>query len=262
MLKKITGMLLALLCVMGLFAGTASAKDEVLLQEMVNLELKYIPALFLTNQPDKLLPAKKAMNLLRGEWNGFRAEYADYRPDYANWGIYFDQIEYAIQDAEAIVATVTPENPATLVMAHEALEGVRAVMLELRPLNGFPKFITDKMTRYHDPMEHIVIALKTEPMSPELIAEVEATFVETNKALEGIEKCPVDAGMWGFSVEKMLAYYNKLAMTRAALDNLGAALESGDPMAVKMAGTLPLKQPFVEMYTMFGDMTPFMPPAP
>ena len=58
---------------------------------MVNLEKTYIPALFFTNQVDKLLPAQKALKLLRGEWNLFKASYYDYRPDYANWQIYFDE---------------------------------------------------------------------------------------------------------------------------------------------------------------------------
>jgi len=257
MQKKLLGVLLIAVCALGLLAGTASAKDEVLLQDMIALEKVYIPALFFTNQPDKLLPAKKALQMYRGAWNQFKATYADYRPDYANWGVYFEDIEYALQDAEAVVASVTPENPETLVLAHEALEGVRATMLILRPLNGFPKFITDKMTQFHDPMEQIVIALKTQPMSPELIAEVEATFVVTMKAWDEVEKCPVDAGLWGFSVEKMLAYYAKIAEEAAALDNLTAALESGDPVAIKMAGTLAIKEPFVQAYTMFGDFTPF-----
>jgi len=259
MLKKSLSLLLAMVCVLGLLVGSASAKDEVLLQDMVSLEKVYIPALFFTNQPDKLLPAKKALQLYRGAWNQFNATYADYRPDYANWGVYFENIEYALQDAEAVVASVTPENPASLVLAHEALEGVRATMLSLRPLNGFPKFITDKMTQFHDPMEHIVISLKTQPMSPELIAEVEATFVETMKAWSEVEKCPVDAGLWGFSVEKMMGYYAKISEEATALDNLAVALESGDPVAIKMACTLAIKEPFVQAYTMFGDFTPFMP---
>ena len=76
----------------------ASAKDEVLLQDMVQLEKSYIPPLFFTNQPDKLQAARKGLLLLRSSWNGFKASYYDYRPDYANWQAYFDDIEYAIQE--------------------------------------------------------------------------------------------------------------------------------------------------------------------
>jgi hypothetical protein len=67
--------------------------------------------------------------------------------------------------------------------------------------------------------------------------------------------------MWGFSSEKMLLYYSLLVKERTALDNLAAALESGDPAAIKMTGTLALKQPFVDAYILFGDLTPFAPPA-
>jgi hypothetical protein len=262
MLKKSMRVLLAALCVIGLLAGTASAKDEVLLQDMINLEKAYIPPLFFTNQADMLPAAKKGMMILRAEWNAFKLAYYDYKPNYNNWQMYLDTAEYAIQDAEAIVASVTPANPATLILAHEALEGVRMTMLELRTHNGFPKFITDAMTTYHGPMEYIVIALKTQPMSPALIEDVTATYKIAEKAWTKVEKCPVDPGMWGFSNEKMQLYYSLLVKERAALDNFAAALESGDPAAIKMTGTLAIKQPFVDAYILFGDLTPFAPSAP
>jgi len=262
MLKKSMKIMLVALCAVGLFAGQASARDEVLVQAMADLEQAYIPPLFFTNQVDKLPAAKKGMMILRGEWNGFKAAYYDYRPDYANWQIYLDKVEYAIQDAEAVVATVTPENIATLVNAHEALEGVRMAMLDLRSHNGFPKFITDKMTLYHGPMEYIVLELKNQPMSPALIEEVTLVYKEANEAWNNVEKCPVDPEVWGFSVEKMLLYYSQVEKVRASLDAFAAALDSGDPVAIKMTGTLPLKQPFVDTYIMFGDLTPFVAPAP
>lgn len=262
MLKKSMGIMLAALCALTLFAGQASARDEVLLQAMADLEQAYIPPLFFTNQVDKLPAAKKGMMILRGEWNVFKAGYYDYRPDYANWQIYLDEVEYAIQDAEAIVATVTPENIATLVQAHDALEGVRKAMLDLRTHNGFPKFITDKMTLYHEPMETIVLELKNQPMSPALLEEVALLYTEADKAWHQAEICPVDPEMWGFSIDKMKLYYNQVTKVRATLDTLAAALESGDPVAIKMAGTLALKQPFVDTYIMFGDLTPFVAPAP
>lgn len=262
MLRRTITVAVMMLGLFALCAGVASAKDEVLLQDMVNLEKTYIPALFLTSQPDKLPAAQKAMIIYRAEWNRFKTAYVDYKPDYANWGIYFDEIECAIIDAEAVVASVTPENPGSLTHAHEALEAVRETMLSLRPQNGFSKFITDKLTVYHGPMEHIVLSLKTQPMSAELIADVEASYPLAVKAWSEVEKCPVDPGMWGFSPEQMLEYYGHLSNERAALENLAAALESGNPDAIKAAGVMALKLPFVGTFMFFADMTPFVQPAP
>ena len=92
LMRKAVGMLLGIVCVLGVVSGVASAKDEVLLQDMAQLEKTYIPPLFFTNQPDKLQAARKGMLLLRSAWNGFKASYYDYRSDYANWQAYFDVV--------------------------------------------------------------------------------------------------------------------------------------------------------------------------
>ncbi|MDT8419942.1 MAG: hypothetical protein RQ754_05890 [Desulfuromonadales bacterium] len=245
-MKKIVGFMLAALMVVGLMGGVAMAQDEELMQDFVNLEKVYIPPLFFTNQgPDYIAPAQMTMNKLIKEWNAFYTKYYDYKPDYANWQSYFDAIDTAIKDA----ATKIDGTPA----AHEVLEAVRATMLDLRPKNGFPKFITDKMTIYHDPMEHIVLTLKnaTAP-TPELMAELALTLEETQKAWSDVEKCPVDAGLWGFSVQQMNMYYNMLQAERDALDAFAAAFAAGNFPLMKQTGTLALKGPFVQAYKFFG----------
>lgn len=251
-MKKIVGALLAALMLMGLMGGVATAQDEELMQDFVNLEKAYIPPLFFTNQgPDYIDPAQKTMNNFMTKWSGFYNKYYNYKPDYANWQSYFDAMDLAVKDAATKIGVGNE--------AHEALEAVRATMLELRPKNGFPKFITDKMTIYHDPMEHIVLTLKfaTAP-TPELMAELAITLEEAQKAWSNVEKCPVDAGLWGFTVQEMNMYYNMLQTERTALDNFAAALAAGDFALMKRTGTLALKGPFVQVYKFFGNF-PSMP---
>jgi len=247
-MKKIVGFILATFMLVGLMSGVAMAKDEELMQDFVTLEQSYIPPLFFTNMGQEL-PSKASMNIFLGKWQAFSSKYYDYKPDYANWQSYFDQMDYAIQDAKGIIF-----GGGVLTDAHEALEAVRATMLQLRPLNGFPKFIADKMTIFHDPMEHIVLTLKfaTAP-TPELLAEMAATLVLAEKAWSDVEKCPVDAGLWGFTPQEMMQYYGMLAQERAALDAFAAAMASGNFQMIKQTGTLPLKGPFVKAYTFFGD---------
>jgi len=251
-MNKIVGFMLTGLMLVGLMGGVAMAQDEELMQDFVNLEKAYIPPLFFTNQgPEFVLPAQKTMNNFLAKWEAFSNKYYDYKPDYANWQSYFDAMDYAVKDAATKVGIGNT--------AHEALEAVRATMLELRPKNGFPKFITDKMTIYHDPMEHIVLTLKsaTAP-TPELMAELGATLEETQKAWSEVEKCPVDAGLWGFAVQDMNMYYTMLQAERTALDNFAAAFASGNFAMMKQTGTLALKGPFVQAYKFFGAF-PTMP---
>lgn len=247
-MKKIVGFILATFMLVGLMGGVAMAKDDALMQDFVALEKAYIPPLFFTNMGQEL-PSKASMNIFLNKWQAFSAKYYDYKPDYANWQSYFDQMEYSIQEAKSIVF-----GGGVLTDAHEALEAVRATMLNLRPNNGFPKFIADKMTIFHDPMEHIVLSLKfaTAP-TPELLEEMAATLVLAEKAWNDVEKCPVDAGLWDFTPQQMVQYYGILAKERAALDAFAAAMESGNFQMIKQTGTLPLKGPFVQAYTFLGD---------
>ena len=247
-MKKIIGLILATFMLMSLMGGVAMAKDDELMQDFVTLEKAYIPPLFFTNM-GQAGPAKVSMNIFLQKWQAFSAKYYDYKPDYANWQSYFDQMDYAIADAKSIIF-----GGGVLTDAHEALEAVRAVMLDLRPHNGFPKFIADKMTVFHGPMEHIVLSLKfASAPTPELLDEMAATLTQAEKAWNDVEKCPVDAGLWGFTPQDMMKYYNLLAQERAALDAFTAAMESGNFQMIKQTGTLPLKGPFVQAYTFFGD---------
>lgn len=264
MKNKIVGLLLVSFCILGLFANVASAKDEVLLQEMVNLEKAYIPVLFYTSQPEKVAEAKQAMTAFRNDWNLFFQHYYDYKPDYVNWLSYFMDIDSAVREANDHLTTATIENPFPMTLAHDALERIRITMLSLRPNNGFSKFITDKMTVYHEPMKQIVVLLKTETVTPTLIEEVRALHVEADKAWSAVEKCPVDPGMWGFDTEQMQGFYFQIFKVRTALNYLSYALESGDPALIQTAGTDSFKRSFVSNYVFLADIyLPFIrPPAP
>lgn len=249
--------LLSLFVVAGLllcgFVGSAFAKDEALLQAMVNLEKTYIPPLFQTNME---LPATpKGMMIFNAEWNKFKAAYEDYRPNYANWGAYFDEMQSAIDSANAIVQSGSSYKP-----AHEQLEVVRLTMLTLRTHNGYPKFITDKMTLFHGPMEEAVLTVlnNKDNLTEELLVEVDAMLVDAIKAWCNVEKCPIDAGMWGFSPEQMAQYYMLVQQERTALTNYVQILASRNiPEIIAKAPSI--KAPFISAYTFFGDFTPFQP---
>ena len=78
------------------------------------------------------------------------------------------------------------------------------------------------------------------------------------KAWCNVEKCPIDAGMWGFSPEQMAQYYMLVQQERTALTNYVQILASRNiPEIIAKAPSI--KAPFISAYTFFGDFTPFQP---
>lgn len=258
-MKSIVKLIVVGAIVFGFMAGNAVAKDEVLVQDMVDLELTYIPPLFHTNKkPENVDISKKALTIYRAEWDQFSADYADYRSDEENWGSYFRKVENAIVKAEDIVFHEYPNVP--LVEAHEALEAVRAAFLELRSRNGFPKFITDKMTAFHDPMENMVLSLmgKTpDQIDEDLMLAIGDALREALFTWDKVQKCPIDQAAWGFSDAKMAQIADYIASERVLLDTFVAAYNSGDK-ATMLQTAMPIKSTFVALYTRFGDFAALM----
>lgn len=248
-MKKVLALLLVAICGLVLVAGNASAQDVQLEKSFASMDQKLIPPLFFTsaNNPNA---SKKGMMLLNAEWKSFTETYYFYKPDYANWQSYMDQIDFAIQEANHIV-----DSGVNLIDAHEALEVVRIAMIDFRGKNGFPKFMTDKLTLYHEPMEHIALSVKyetPETLTDETIANIEATLPAAYKAWSVVEKCPVDGEIWGFDGAQMAQLYNAIANETQALNALSAALESGVKADIIAKG-MGIKKGFVPVYTTFAD---------
>ncbi len=254
-MKRLCSLLLSVVCGLGLMAGSAQAKDEQLLQDLVVLEKAYIPPLFFTSA--KLMaPAVKSMNDYVLQWREFSDRYYFYKPDYANWQTYFEQIEVAVQAAETIVKTAAATGDVEILpLAHEELEAVRMVMLQMRPKNGFPKIITDKLTVFHEPMEHLVLSVKGKTpaqIDEATLVDMEETLKEAWKAWETALKCPVDFALWKLTPAQVSNYLTHLYAETAALENLEQALASGDKLAIIQAG-MGVKPSFVEVYKTFGN---------
>ena len=264
MIKRLLSYFLVCIFAGVLLASPAMAKDLILEQDFVTLEKIYIPTLFFTSGM-KLPVAVPAMADYQAEWNSFKDKYYFYRSDAVNWQNYFDQIDWAINSAADIVSAAKQNSdPNALLLARDELNKVRMVMLELRPKNGFPKFITDKFTAFHGPMEHIVLAVKgkkaedlTDEMITELVADLTAALPVAEKAWDNIEKCPIDPELWGLNGLQMADYYTHVAIERQALKNFSAALDSGDTALILQTG-FAIKPNFVEAKKTFGDFTKYL----
>lgn len=249
-MKKIVRVVLCGLIMALCATGVASAKDEVLEKALAGLDQALIPALFVTSAGSQSL-SEASLTILNTRWATFRQNYDSYRPDYANWGSYIDGIETDLIEANSIVFS----GAAPLVDAHESLEGIRVILVDFRGKNGFPKFMTDKQTLYHEPMEAIALTVKGKTpltLSDEAVAFVATTLPEAQKAWNIVEQCPVDPEIWGFTPAQMVTLYNYIAAESQALVNLQTALDSGNKQAIIATG-MGIKQGFVPVYTFFGD---------
>lgn len=259
-MKKLLATIVAALSLFSA-VGPAAAKDENLNADFVTLEKSYIPPLFFTSAK-AMGPTMASMKDYKANWAAFKDTYYNYRPDYANWQKYFDDIDAAIKTADAIVANAAVnKDPAMLPPAHDALEQARLTMLELRPRNGFPKFITDKMTVFHEPMEVIVLSVKgltLDQVTPEFKEQLRAEYAVALKAWNAVERCPVDADEWFLTEAQSMALNKYMASTRSNMDNLGAALDADDNANIVKYG-FALKAPFVEAYKIFGNFSKYVP---
>jgi hypothetical protein len=261
MRKLMVVVLLISLCC-AIVPAVASAKDEDLVQAMAALEKAYVPPLFYTSNNSKPLSVK-SMAIYTSEWAAFAGAYYDYRPDYANWQGYFVVIEEAIAEANAIVSTCAADpSCSNVVPAHESLERVRLTMLELRTHNGFPKFNTDTLTAFHDPMEAIVLAVKgktPDMIDDAMMATLRAYLDEALFLWSKVEKCPLEPALWRLTDQQVTDYYTCLFQERLALTAFEDALNAANKPAIIQTGVA-LKPAFVKIYTLFGDFARVMKP--
>lgn len=251
---------------LALAGASAQAKDDALVADMVALEKAYINPLFFTNNMN---PPKAASSMVAfvAEWKAFAARYREYRPSEKNWIAHFGVVDGAIAQAQPIIdsamkafkagdkACVLLACPA-LVPAHDALEAIRYELRDLRIHNGFPKFVTDELTAFHDPMEAIVLTFKGRSLDQVRAEELTAVADWLHEAIflwARVQKNPIDAAFWGFTAAQQQAVLDRVALEDATIEALAALWDAGD-LAGFAARSMSLKANFVPVYTSFaGD---------
>lgn len=226
---------------------SGGCREGELLRDMAAFDRAYIPALVLTAEADDSGKAVMAVKDFKLRWFTFKAKYEG-----RGWDTELGQVEDMIMEADGQV------NVGDLKAAHDALEGIRQVMFEIRRGEGMEYFL-DYLAEFHGPMEAIVLAVKDK--SPDDIGETELQVVRANlfsaAALwEKAETARFDRG--GFRMSQSQA--DKLAACmdreRKALRELESALASGDRRAVVKAA-LDIEPNFMEAYRLFGRFEGF-----
>jgi len=233
---------------LGLIYVEMAEREAQLVQSMVSLDKRYIPALALTSA-QKLEPSRKAMTRLLEEWESFRESHKGMQKQDSAWQADMERIEQLFLSAQKQLAT-----DGELHNAHEELEQVRVILLGVRERNGIDYFV-DHLTRFHEPMEQIVMQVKGKSptqLNAQDVAALQQQLGMASTLWQMVITTPVDKNLYGFSAQKMKQIDGLMREEKAALVHLQGALELGSNEKIIQAA-LGVKPAFAQMFKLFGD---------
>lgn len=233
-------------CLVGMFFVTTVRAD--VLAHSAGFDKAYIPALALTSQGDSE-KSKVAMARLNQAWRFYSNAHRQDNPGDESWMKGFAEIDQWIREADTIVARGNK-----LIDAHNVLEHVRIILMQLRQNHGIDYF-PDHLTAFHEPMEEIVLAAKGK--TPETFTEQDlATIRNTLPALEArwsaVRKARFDPAKYGLDGERAAKVKQYVELETAAMDKLKKALAGSDE-ATMIQSAVAIKPPFAQLYMLFGE---------
>ena len=237
---------LLVLCLV--FLTTTAKASSDLVTDMVHFDQVYIPVLALTSE-EKVEPARRAMAMLEPEWNMFKTKYYSLSGNDTHWQHDFDKVDAYIQSGKAIIKRGTK-----LKEAHEEFEHIRVVFMGLRARNNIEYFI-DHLTRFHEPMERIVLAVKgkTEAtLTDKDLGVVKNTIAEARRLWQITSDANLDAVLYGFNKEKTQILHALIEKESLALKHLQKAIKRGNKKEIIQTG-LAIKPNFARLFKAFGQ---------
>lgn len=216
-----------------------------LMEESAVLERAYVPALALTNQPDRpLVAVKEAMRRLTAEWNKFVQNIATTDQKMPALKEAIAQSSASVKEAEGLVAADKRKD------AHEALETVRMVFWKVRADMGIT-YLPDVFTAFHGPMEEFAdIASK----SGTDLSTLKVPLNNLSDLWKYVENSPLDVQLFKVSPERAAKYREQIRKQREILVQLMGFIEAGNREAfAKVTGMM--KANFAQAYFVFGDFS-------
>jgi hypothetical protein len=219
----------------GVFAG--------LIEESVALDRAYIPALALTNQPDKPQPlVEEALHRLVAAWERFLGNLSAEDSAKSSIKEAINLSSSRIDEACRLVASNKRQD------AHEALESVRSAFAKARGGLGI-NYLPDRFTGFHDPMEEfagLAIERGTDAARlKDLLSKLSALW-------KAVEEVPLDAKLFKVAPERAAQYAGQVRKIRDILTQFERLIGSGNHEALVNA-TKALKGNFVQAYFVFAD---------
>jgi len=245
-IAKRTIVSIVFMAIAGSITNICYASDK-LVQDMIKFDQYYIPALAFTSD-EKLPQARSAMQALTPVWQSFRQRYAASRTSDKQWQTDFNTVSNSIEEAAKIVSSGK-----NLKNAHEALEHIRIVFMELRHRNNIDYYI-DNLTSFHEPMEKIVLAGKdktVETFQAQHLDTIRHTLPQAKQIWMAMKLKPFDAKLYGFNQAQTESLRSLINQEMLALDKLEKTLASNDKQAIINAAVA-IKPNFARIFKKFG----------
>jgi hypothetical protein len=164
------------------------------------------------------------------------------------------KIEQQIVDADRIV---TRGN--NLMEAHEALEEIRFITLEMRKRNHIEYFM-DPLTEFHSYMEEIFHTGQDnnpDDLRDEDIEALAFTLSEAIKLWDDIGGIAFDQDLYGFDDQQVMTMKNLHKAEAQSLARVDEAIKAKDKPAIIKAAQ-GVKPNYAKLYKMFGDFEKVM----
>ena len=223
--------------------AAAGAARAGAIEDMIVLDRAYIPALALTNQPQKPAAAtSESLQRLNAAWARFQAALPP--ADRAAYAAAIAESDAKIKAADKLLASGSRQ------AAHDALEAVRIAFWKARVAQGVD-YYPDRLTAFHEAMEPLV-DLAANPATD--ATKLKRQFEETSALWSRIEGARFDAALFGFDAEKTAQLQALVRKERGILSQLDAAIGSGNRGELE-AGAKTLKGTFAQTLLLFGDFS-------
>jgi hypothetical protein len=216
-----------------------------LVEESAALERSYVPALALTNQPDKALPmVEESMRRLTAAWNRFVRGMTANDMEKPALQAAITQSSAKVKEAEGLIAVDKRKD------AHEALETLRMVFWKAR-LDMKISYLPDLFTAFHGPMEEFA-DLASKPGTD--LSGLEGLLDNLSGLWKSVEETALDVQLFRVTPERAAKYVAQVRKEREILTQLKSLIESQNREAlVKATGTM--KANFAQTYFVFGDFS-------
>jgi hypothetical protein len=233
-------------CLVALFFATAAHADIV--TDSAAFDKAYIPALALTSQGEAE-KSKAAMARLNQAWRDFSNAHRKDNPDDDAWMQGFSEIDKWILEADMNVA-----HGDKLMDAHNVLEHVRVILMELRQKHGIDYYL-DYQTAYHEPMEGIVLAAKGKTpvtLTEQDLAKIRNAIPELETRWNAVRSARFDPGSLGLDSTRTAKVKRSIELETESIDGLKHALAGSDRSAM-IQQAVAIKPPFAQLYMLFGE---------
>jgi hypothetical protein len=230
---------------------SASAVLADIVKDSAALDKAYIPALALTgqNEPEK---TRAAMDKLKAAWAVYASAHRQHKAADEAWNKGFADIDSVITKADAIVARGT-----NVTEAHDNLEQVRIILMQLRRKNGIDYFV-DYQTAFHEPMEAIVLAVKGKTpatLNTQDVDKIRGLIPPLDARWSALQNARFDPQQFGFDSARSAKLQQLIGAETQAIAGLKTALAEPDKAAL-IERAAAIKPPFAQMFMLFGAFAP------